>query len=281
MPKVSVIIPCYNQGLFIEDAVNSVLSQTFTDFEIIVVNDGSDDQYTQQFLSNYIPEKTKIFHTINKGVSAARNFGINKCNGKYILPLDADDKIAANYLMEAVNVLDQNEEVKLVYANGVYFGAFTGSIKHPDYDEQTMLKQNLIFNSSFYRKTDWEICGGYDESFLTGWEDWEFWLRLINHSSQVHKLDSAHLFYRMIEESRNASLKNEQLEIVEQQLYLKHINKYLKYFSLPLTQLRENEYLKIEQANYVKYKTTIYNSLSYRLGSILLSPLKLIKRNEK
>ncbi|MCX6300350.1 MAG: glycosyltransferase family A protein [Bacteroidetes bacterium] len=281
MPKVSVIIPCYNQGLFIEDAINSVLSQTFTDFEIIVVNDGSNDQYTQQFLSNYTPEKTKIYHTINKGVSAARNFAINKSNGKYILPLDADDKIATNYLMEAVNVLDQNHELKLVYSNGVYFGALTGSIKHPDYDEQTMLKQNLIFNSSFYRKIDWEICGGYDESFLTGWEDWEFWLRLINHSNQVHKLDSAHLFYRMIGESRNACLKNEQLVIVEQQLYLKHISKYLKYFSLPLTHLRENEYLKNEQANYIKYKTAIYNSLSYRLGSFLLSPLKLIKRNEK
>ena len=183
--------------------------------------------------------------------------------------------------MEAVKVLDKYEEVKLVYANGVYFGAFTGSIKHPDYDEQAMLKQNLIFNSSFYRKIDWEICGGYDESFLTGWEDWEFWLRLISNSNQVYKLNSAHFFYRIIEESRNASLKNKQLETVEQQLYLKHINKYLKYFSLPLTQLRENEYLKIEQANYVKYKTAIYNSLSYRLGDFLLSPLKIFMRNAK
>ncbi len=281
MPKVSVIIPCYNQGLFIEEAINSVLTQTFTDFEIIVINDGSNDQYTKELLSSYSPEKTKIFHTINKGVSAARNLAIQNSNGKYILPLDADDKIGSNYLMEAVNVLDQNDQIKLVYANGEYFGALTGCIKHPNYNEQTMLKQNLIFNSSFYRKIDWEICGGYDESFLTGWEDWEFWLRLINHSNQVYKLDSSHLFYRIVSDSRNASLKNEQLKIVEQQLYLKHISKYLEYIYLPLTHLREYEYLKNEQSNYVKYKNDIYNSFSYRLGRILLLPFKLMKRNDK
>ena len=281
MPKVSVIIPCYNQGLFIGEAVNSVLSQTFTDFEIIVVDDGSNDQFTKKLLSNYAPKSTRIYQTLNKGVSAARNFAIEKSNGKYILPLDADDTIGSNYLMEAVNILDQNEEVKLVYANGVYFGSLTGIIKHPDYDEPTMLKQNLIFNSSFFRKSDWEICGGYDETFLTGWEDWDFWLRLITHSNQIYKLDSFQLFYRITSDSRNSALKNEQLKIVEQQLYLKHISKYLKYFTLPITQLREIEYLKNEQANYIKYKKDIYNSLSYRLGSFLLSPLKLLRRNEK
>jgi len=280
MPKVSVIIPCYNQGQFIKEAVNSVLAQTFSDFEIIIVNDGSNDEYTNDIFRTYEPEKTSIYHTVNKGVSAARNFGIKKCDGEYILPLDADDKIGLNYLAEAVNVLDQNAYTKLVYANGVYFGAINGNIKLPDYDEQIMLKQNLIFNTSLYRKKDWELCGGYDESFLTGWEDWEFWLRLINNSTQVYKLNSTHLYYRIKADSRNKALKDEQLQIVEQQLYLKHIHKYLKYFSLPLTHLRENEYLKEEQSNFMKYKSDIYNSFSYRLGSLLLSPFKLIRKSE-
>ena len=93
MPKVSVIIPCYNQGACLEEAVDSVLAQTFQDFEILVVNDGSTDEATIRMLGKYERPKTRVIHTDNQGLAMARNNGIREARGAYILPLDADDKI--------------------------------------------------------------------------------------------------------------------------------------------------------------------------------------------
>lgn len=279
MPKVSIIMPCFNQGKYIIESVESVLSQTVKDFEIIIIDDGSSDIYTRQLLGNTKFPQTKIFFTENKGVSAARNYGIQNSKGKYILPIDSDDKISSTYLEEAIPVLDSNEDIKLVYADGVYFDSKTGTIQLPDYNQKTMLMQNLIFNSALYRKIDWLHCGGYDETFLTGWEDWEFWLRLINHPKQVHKLKSIHLHYRIAITSRNSTLTDKRLEQAEQQLYLKHIDKYLQYFPLPINQLREIEYLRQEKMNYNTYIKSIYNTLSYRLGNALLAPFKFFRNN--
>ena len=92
MMKVSVIIPCYNQGQYIEEAVKSVLAQTYQNFEIIIVNDGSTDEFTNKLLSDYDKQKTKVLHTDNQGLASARNNGIKVAKGKYILPLDADER---------------------------------------------------------------------------------------------------------------------------------------------------------------------------------------------
>lgn len=81
MPKVSVIIPCYNQGTFIDEAVDSVLAQTFSDFEIIIVNDGSTDAATNALLKNYSRPKTTVVTTLNQGVCAARNTAIQMSGG--------------------------------------------------------------------------------------------------------------------------------------------------------------------------------------------------------
>ena len=115
MTKVSVVIPCYNQGAFIDDAVNSVLAQTFSDFEIIIVNDGSTDATTNALLERYSRPKTTVIHTENQGVCAARNTAIKAAAGKYILPLDADDKIEPTYLEKAVNVFDNHPETGVVW----------------------------------------------------------------------------------------------------------------------------------------------------------------------
>src|SRR3954452_3864556 len=115
MAKVSVIIPCYNQGRYINETIASVEAQTFTDWEIIIVNDGSNEPETIEILFDVDCKKIKVIHTENKGVAAARNTGIKAAGGKFILPLDADDLIGVNYLNEAVVFLETNEEVKVVY----------------------------------------------------------------------------------------------------------------------------------------------------------------------
>ena len=275
MPKVSIIIPCYNQGRYIEEAVNSVLAQSFTDWEIIIINDGSTDKFTNNFLKDYRPSNTSIYFTENKGVSAARNFAIDKSLGKYILPLDSDDYIAMNYLRDAVDKLEMDPELKLVYGEGEYVGDLAVNIVLPSFSMNGMLQQNLIFCTALYRKSGWAAAGKYDETFETGWEDWDFWLRLIDDEKQVYKLPSSVFYYRIKKDSRNASLQGKQLVITEQQLFKKHLDKYLTHFPLPITQIRNIAYLKEEKENFEKVKQKIYHSLSYRVGHFLLKPFKM------
>src|SRR4051794_26342282 len=106
MPKVSVVIPCFNQGQFVDEAVASVLAQTCRDFEIIIINDGSTDEATNRKLAAYEHPKVQVIRTANQGAAGARNTGIDASSSPYILPLDADDKIAETYLEKALAVLD-------------------------------------------------------------------------------------------------------------------------------------------------------------------------------
>ena len=121
MPKVSVIIPCYNLGEYIDEAVESVINQTYQDLEIIIVNDGSTDELTNHLLSGYTRPKTRVLITPHQGVAAARNTGIKESQGEYILPLDADDKIGIGYVDEAVKILDSDSSVGIVYCDAVFF----------------------------------------------------------------------------------------------------------------------------------------------------------------
>ena len=91
MEKVSVIIPCFNDGKFIKKAISSILSQTFKSLHIIIVNDGSTDQFTISFLQSLNNTKIDVYHIDNSGPSYARNFGISKANSEIIVTLDADD----------------------------------------------------------------------------------------------------------------------------------------------------------------------------------------------
>ncbi len=115
MSKVSVIIPTYNRASYICDAIDSVLAQTYTDFEIIVVDDGSTDN-TKSVLEKY-SERVKYFYQMNKGVSAARNKGIREASGEFIAFLDSDDAWLSFKLAEQVEILDNNPDVSLVFSD--------------------------------------------------------------------------------------------------------------------------------------------------------------------
>src|SRR5262249_6198083 len=113
-PKVSVIIPCYNLGQYVDEAVQSVLDQTFQDFEIIIVNDGSTDPATNRLLSDYDRPQTRVITTDNRGLAAARNLAAAHATGEYICALDADDRLERPYLEKAVRILDDDAEIAFV-----------------------------------------------------------------------------------------------------------------------------------------------------------------------
>lgn len=196
-PKVSVIIPCYNQGAYLEDAVSSVLAQTFQDFEIIVVNDGSTDEETNRRLSDFQRPKTRVLATANQGLAMARNNGIQSASGEYILPLDADDRISASYLEKAVCILDQQPDIGIVYCLADTFGAVQGLWPAPEFSLRQMLLGNLIFCSAVFRKSDWIDAGGYRSNMSHGWEDWDFWLSLIGRGRGVYRIPEILFHYHV------------------------------------------------------------------------------------
>jgi len=222
VPRVSVIIPCYNQGEFLEDSVSSVLDQSYQDLEIIIVNDGSTDEATNTLLTNYNRPKTKIITTDNQGLASARNNGIAVAQGDYILPLDADDKIGSAYVEKAVALLESDPQIGIVYCRAMLFGHIVKEWILPDYSLKEMLCDNIIFCSAFFRRKDWLEVGGYDAGMHLGWEDYEFWLSLIEKGKEVHKIPEVLFFYRVGPDSMVRSKERSQKVSMFNRIFKRH-----------------------------------------------------------
>jgi len=177
-PKISVIIPCYNYGQYVEAAVDSVLASTFNDYEIIIVNDGSTDTLTIEILSHLNKPKTRIINQANQGPSTARNNGIKVSSGQYFLPLDADDAIESTFLEKAYRILETNPNLGYVYPYEKFFGDDDWVWKPKEYNYYKLLFDDQIPSCSLVRKKAWENIGGYNSNMIYGFEDWEFWINL-------------------------------------------------------------------------------------------------------
>ncbi len=241
-PIISVVIPCYNQGMFIAETLDSVIAQTWQRWEAIIVDDGSTDNLKEQVLC-YQRKDPRIhyYYQPNGGVSKARNHGISLSKGKYILPLDGDDTIAPTYLEKAVTYLDAHTECTLFYCHADMFGDSNEDwgIEYKSYE--SLLLFNSIFCSSVFRKKDFEKVGGYDESFLTGFEDWEFYIRLLADGGIVYQHADILFHYRQhnsLQQSRTTDA-NQREEALLAIIYEKHKSIYDRYFPSPLVLLRE------------------------------------------
>lgn len=230
-PKVSVVIPCYNSGRYLDEAVESVLNQSLKDVEIIIVDDGSTDPGTRDLLDHYHRPKTRIIRTPNQGVSAARNAGIAEARGTYILPLDADDKIEKSYLVKAAGVLDRHPDKGIVYCRVAFFGDREGEWALPPYSLETMLSDNVIFVTALFRKSSWEKAGGFSPNMTHGMEDYDFWISLLEKENcDVHRIEEVLFYYRITEKSRRVLLEsNEENEIdMRTRIFYNHVDFFLR-----------------------------------------------------
>jgi glycosyltransferase involved in cell wall biosynthesis len=226
MPKVSVVIPCYNQGQYLKEAVESVLNQFFQDFEIIIVNDGSTEPLTNEVLSQYGSDVIRVIHTQNQGLSSARNNGIRLARGEYILPLDADDKIGREYLEQAVPILENNLDIGIVYCEAAFFGERSGLWCLPEYSVEKILCHNIVFCSALFRKCQWEEVGGYNINMVYGWEDWDFWLSIIELGLKVYRIPSVLFYYRVSKTSMTRSINPEKEFYIRLHTQINHKNLY-------------------------------------------------------
>ena len=229
---VSIIVPCYNQAQYLDEALQSVLDQTYTDWECIIVNDGSPDntaEVAQKWLQ--LDSRFKYIYQGNAGLSAARNVGISSAKGEFILPLDSDDKIGKDYLRLALGKFREDSNLKVIYCRADYFGTKSGEWYLEEFSLAKLAVRNVIFCSALFRKDDWARVGGFDIKMIYGFEDWEFWISILRgENKKVIKIPYLGFFYRIKLDSRSVSLKGNKIKMMIDYINKKHIDLYFETY---------------------------------------------------
>lgn len=270
-PIISIIVPCYNQAKYLDEALQSVLDQEFTEWECLIINDGSTDD-TEEIASYWTErdKRFKYFAKANGGVSDTRNYGIKKASGEFILPLDGDDRIGNKYISEAITIFRNSPETKIVYSNSLLFGAKNQEIVPPDFLYENLFIENQIPCSAIFRKSDFLKTEGYNTNMVEGLEDWDFWLSFLQKGDKVVKLNDFHFFYRIKDISRSTMIDHDKNERLLLQIFKNHIPLFLEYFN-PMRDHIEADYYKKE----VK---TLQNSWEYKIGKVITYPFRLINK---
>lgn len=203
LTPTSVVIPCFDLGEFLDEAVDSVMAQTRPPQELIVVDDGSTDEHTLDVLNELRSRGVLVFRTPNQGAPSARNYGIERAQGEYILCLDADDVLAPEYLERTVACMDASPEVGIVATHLEFFGKVTGSWQPRSYSLPTMLWKNCLPSASLFRRTAWREAGGYTPE-LEACHDWDLWLSILERGWKWDVVEETLYRYRR----RNGSISD-------------------------------------------------------------------------
>jgi len=272
LPLISIIIPCYNDAQYIEQAVNSALNQSYPNKEVIVVDDGSNNE-TKAILKKIEPKITKLITQENKGQSTARNLGIREAKGLYILILDSDDYFEPTFCEKAIVLFQQNETVKIVtcQANLIFDNAKSYVFTPGGGTIANFLLINGALGTSMFKKTDWETCGGYDESMRQGFEDWEFFIRLLKNDGIVEVIQEPLYNYRKRKDSTTSAANKKKHELLNY-IYTKHKDLYKAHFELFVNHLLG----RIESEELEKIKNT--QRLEFKIGKRVLHPFRWIKK---
>ena len=179
-PRVSVVLPTYNQAEYLPQALDGVFSQTWHDYELIVVNDGSTDD-TPRILDEYQRRYSfTVIHQENQKLPRALNTGFRRARGQFLTWTSSDNVMLPNMLEVLVDALNSNPQVGLAYADwGVIdeHGAVIGAVQTYDYDRYLLMRANFINACFLYRRACQDKVGLYDPEFIYA-EDWEYWLRI-------------------------------------------------------------------------------------------------------
>jgi len=271
--NTTVIIPCYNDGKYIVEALNSIRNQTLKAEKIIIIDDGSDNE-TKTILKNIKAENVEVVCQENKGVCVARNIGVDLAKTDYILNLDADDYFEPTFLEKAVNVLNNNSHIGVV---GCYYKILNNDrlnlniVKPIGGTVKNLLANNNAMNCSLYRKICWSKVSGYDENMKDGYEDWDFWMSILKHNWDMHILKEPLFVYRIKKNSRDIVAFKEHHMKLKLYLFEKHKQVYLDNFES-----------YFNQVTYINYKLKLKNlestnTKASKIGNTILAPLKFLK----
>lgn len=233
-PVISVIIPCFNSGRYLSDALNSVKEAHHNDtYDVIIINDGSTDLQTLTLLAQLQTEGYTILHQENKGPAAARNAGIRFSKGKYLLFLDSDNKIRSDYMNKGIEILNAFPEVGIVYSNPSFFGdSSEPRFITSDFDMYKLLDANYIDMCSVITKKVFEEIGFFDEErLIIGHEDWEFWIRAYSAGWKFHYINETLFDYRITRDSLIKQASHpEKFQDTLHYIYSKHLDLFVLHY---------------------------------------------------
>jgi glycosyltransferase involved in cell wall biosynthesis len=195
---VTAVIPCFNHGAFLREAVDSVLAQEGGAPPVIVVDDGSTDPETVAAV-DALPPEVEVIRQPNAGAAASRNTGIERSATPLFVLLDADDRLAPDALRNLRPPLD-DPEVGYSYGIQRLFGLLSGEVRFPDYDPFKMLYRSIVGYTVLARRQVWEDVGGFDPE-LGGFEDWDFLLGALEHGWKAKRVPRVTVEYRKHERS--------------------------------------------------------------------------------
>lgn len=255
---VSVIIPCFNTGEFLYEAIQSVFNSEFDQFEIVIVNDGSDDLKTLNIFNTINFPRTKVVHQKNKGLGAARNFGVKYSSGDILFFLDSDNRVRKSYFEKALLCFEKNKALGVVYAKPFFFGELIfPRFESRDFNFDALLAGNYIDACAFVRKKAFDDISGFDENRnLKISEDWEFWIRLAETSWEFHFLNEQLFDYRIRRNSMIGENDHKKIDLTLNYIGNKHgfliHQRYRQYFRI-MEKIQDKPFFFFLRILYYKY----------------------------
>lgn len=237
-PTVSIVIPCYNQGEFIREALLSIFEQTVGGFDVVIVDDGSDDGTTAPLLASLDLPRVSVIHQENRGLPAARNAGISHSGSDLVVTLDADDLLAPTYLEALGEALAADPDAAYAHCWAELFGDTHMIWATRPYNRYQLLLSNSVVGCVLLRKDAWSSVGGYDESMRSGNEDWDLWIRLMDAGYSAVQIRAPLFRYRKHGVSMSVETESRYEEVLRDRT-LRHPDIYDRD---RLTSLKADEY---------------------------------------
>lgn len=234
---IEAVITSYNQGSMILEAVQSLCDQTVLPKRIIIVDDGSTDAYSRNVLKDIennaeLPVPITIHFQKNQGVSAARNAGIKKTQTSMVLVLDGDDKLEPEYIEDVSKLLCENPLMVAASSQMHTFGVLDAVVCPTGGTIVPFLSHNCCPATHIFRKKFYMECGGYDESMRSGFEDWDFFLSMLETAPETYIgiVEKPLINYRTTPISANIKSMNKRLELMRY-IIEKHKASYQNYMT--------------------------------------------------
>lgn len=208
MPFISFLIPAYDKMPFLRECLESLKNQDSDDWEAIIVDDGSPkdvESIVYAFSRSYTGNKIRLIKQQNAGPGPARTAGAKFANGKYLLPLDSDDILLPNCLQRIKTYLSENPEIDFLFADYEVYGEDSSRIHFGPYEPSEFAFRNTLPNSSVQRRELYLQAGGQQHFQYYGYEEWDYYLRMIKLNPTVAKADFPWLAYRIDENATKES----------------------------------------------------------------------------
>lgn len=273
IPKISIIITCFNYGKYLDEAIKSVENQSFRDWELIIIDDCSTEQFTKDFIKNldyyYCNNKyllnrlTVIQNKVNKKLSASRNIASKKAKGDYILFLDADDKLHQDCLKNMLEAYNRLHTFDIIGSGYQEFGK-SNQIKINQFDKLSICIENQLPISFLMKRSFFKKIGGFRENMIHSLEDHDFILKVVENGYKIHIIQKPLLFVRKQESSMLTDFIKSPKMRETQELLVKNNYKLFYWF------------VKKQETIIRKQRRKIKNLKNYLLGLSIFSIIAII-----